>query len=172
MHFKTGVGCVGGAIADRDGDGFADDVDRCPDIAGVAPDGCPTHPHASMIHDRFTELTPGALRDEQTGIQWQRVAPPETFRYSDAVNYCGHLQVDHGGWRLPTKDELRSLVRKGSTPRIDTAAFPSTPAEDFWTSTPSVGSIMSTMSFRSGDEGSSPAGIAQHVRCARTRGHR
>lgn len=29
------------APADRDGDGFADDDDKCPDEAGIAPDGCP-----------------------------------------------------------------------------------------------------------------------------------
>jgi hypothetical protein len=28
-------------VSDRDGDGIADDMDRCPDRAGLAPDGCP-----------------------------------------------------------------------------------------------------------------------------------
>jgi hypothetical protein len=30
-----------GAVADRDGDGIADADDRCPDRAGLPPDGCP-----------------------------------------------------------------------------------------------------------------------------------
>jgi len=30
-----------GGITDTDGDGYADDVDACPTVAGVAPDGCP-----------------------------------------------------------------------------------------------------------------------------------
>jgi hypothetical protein len=28
-------------VSDRDGDGIADDVDRCPDRVGLAPEGCP-----------------------------------------------------------------------------------------------------------------------------------
>lgn len=36
-----GVAPHGCPIGDRDNDGFKDDVDKCPDTPGVAPDGCP-----------------------------------------------------------------------------------------------------------------------------------
>lgn len=38
-------------------------------------------------------------------------------------------------WRIPTKDELSSLTKSGSTPSIDTAWFPYTSPEIYWTST-------------------------------------
>lgn len=31
-------------LSDRDGDGFPDEQDRCPDVPGVAPDGCSVNP--------------------------------------------------------------------------------------------------------------------------------
>jgi len=38
-----------------------------------------------------------------------------------------------GGWRLPTREELESIVVKGKKkPMIDTAAFPNTPSQQFW----------------------------------------
>lgn len=40
---------------------------------------------------------------------------------------------DSGGWRLPTREELESIVVKGKKkPLIDTTAFPNTPTQQFW----------------------------------------
>jgi hypothetical protein len=44
-----------------------------------------------------------------------------------------------GGWRVPTKDELLSIVDlsvPAPGPTIDATAFPITPAACFWTSSP------------------------------------
>lgn len=51
------------------------------------------------------------------------------------MNYCLHLTVASNGWRLPTKDELLSIVDKTwSNPTIDGVAFPDTPSQGFWSS--------------------------------------
>jgi len=47
------------------------------------------------------------------------------------------VQALGDGWRLPTVTELQSLVdRSRSDPAIDTAKFPDTKSDWYWTSTP------------------------------------
>lgn len=55
-----------------------------------------------------------------------------TTAYRDAVNALGLCGATD--WRLPTADELQSLVHYGLTSgaRIDTTWFPNTPAAFFW----------------------------------------
>ncbi len=47
------------------------------------------------------------------------------------MRLCGYSD-----WRLPTKDELLGLVVKGGRPTIDSAWFPNTQANWYWTSSP------------------------------------
>lgn len=59
-------------------------------------------------------------------------------------------------WRLPTVKELASLVDdRRADPAIDTALFPATPAQRFWSSTPSLGDVAHvwTVHFGSGHSG-------------------
>ncbi len=52
----------------------------------------------------------------------------------NASNLCGS-----GAWRLPTKDELLSIVKTTESPVIDNAWFPNTPLYiAYWTSSPYV----------------------------------
>ena len=48
--------------------------------------------------------------------------------------------LGHDGWRLPTVDELKTLLdrRRQEAPLTYAEAFPTTPADprDFWTNTP------------------------------------
>ncbi len=61
-------------VADTDGDGFKDGVDKCPLIAGVAPDGCPPKPPVNTVTnfpgilfivntDNFDMSQPGVLEN-------------------------------------------------------------------------------------------------------------
>ena len=106
----------------------------------------------------------GIVRDVVTGLEWQRCAVGQTWNpstgrcdgwgsliaWDDAVR-----ETAPGGFRLPTDDELRTLVycssgspalfnETGSRclgaytwPTIVVEAFPDTPADGFWSGTPS-----------------------------------
>ncbi|TVS15268.1 MAG: DUF1566 domain-containing protein [Planctomycetaceae bacterium] len=107
----------------------------------------------------------GIVRDVVTGLEWQRCAVGQTWNpstgrcdgfgsliaWDDAVQ-----ETAPGGFRLPTDDELRTLVycssgspalfnETGSRcrgaytwPTIVVEAFPDTPADGFWSGSPSA----------------------------------
>ena len=67
------------------------------------------------IHDSDTPnvLTDDLVLDKQTGIIWARDAhlAAKPLTWQDAINHCQSLQLCNlEGWRLPTKDELSSLI--------------------------------------------------------------
>jgi hypothetical protein len=77
---------------------------------------------------------------------WQR-RTSERHAWEDAVRYCADLTLDGlRGWRLPSPAELQGIRYKPGglfgesgrrhycIPSIDQAAFPETPADQFWTS--------------------------------------
>jgi hypothetical protein len=89
-------------------------------------------------------------KDNNTGLIWEVKSP----RKGD-VNYCadtyswkkaedsyikGLNKKKYGGfsdWRLPNKDELRSIVDYGKTgPALDSHYFPNTQSDFYWTSVP------------------------------------
>jgi hypothetical protein len=78
----------------------------------------------------------------------------------------------NSGWRLPTVNELLTIVDyHAASPAIDSTAFPLTPSEFFWTSTPYVfnGAKGQAWPVFFGAGYSNPAEVTQayHVRCVR-----
>ncbi len=53
---------------------------------------------------------PPATWKDGTGLVW-KTEPSKEMPLSDAQSYCEKLADEGGGWRLPTIDELRSLVK-------------------------------------------------------------
>jgi hypothetical protein len=84
---------------------------------------------------RFSMLAGGLVHDTLTNLVWQRQASATTMPREAAAAYCSSAGA---GFRLPTVKELYSLEDPTVSPgaNIDHAAFPNTPAESFWTSTP------------------------------------
>jgi hypothetical protein len=80
----------------------------------------------------------GVVVDRITHLAWQRQVDAATHTWSGAKQYCACLNLGgHDDWRLPSRIELVSIVDfTRNTPSIDSTAFPDTPLEWFWTSTP------------------------------------
>jgi hypothetical protein len=91
-----------------------------------------------------------SVTDTITGLVWQRdgsgtregCAKSTTCTWAEAKTYCTGLALGGlSGWRLPTAIELSNILdfTVTSGAMIDKTAFPSTPAEWFWTFSPFTG---------------------------------
>jgi hypothetical protein len=77
----------------------------------------------------------GVVIDLVTGLQWQASVEEGSHVWHDAEPYCAALTLSGGGWRLPSRIELMSIVDfTAANPLIDVIAFPGTPADYYWTS--------------------------------------
>ena len=95
--------------------------------ANDGPDSC----HSS----RFLCVLPGdvAVLDRETGLVWQRI--PSILPASSWVmarNICRGLFLGRDGWRLPSEEELSSLISAGTG-----HPFSFTLSTFFWTATTS-----------------------------------
>jgi hypothetical protein len=100
----------------------------------------------------FVDNGDGTVTDTSTGLMWDQCSLGQT----QGTNACSgtaqtytweaaHTQVGtvlksgnykgYGDWRLPSVVELRTLVKSGSAPTIDTTVFPATQSDYYWTST-------------------------------------
>ena len=98
---------------------------------------------------RYTYSTAGdEVTDTKTGLAWRRCSEGQTWSGTTctgtAATYTHEQALAHAkaqagaaGWRLPNVKELASLVDKTRfDPAIDTTAFPATPPNRYWSSTP------------------------------------
>jgi hypothetical protein len=95
----------------------------------------------------YTDLGNGVIRDNVTGLEWQKAtAPgygsgdyPDEYTYQQALDYCAVLTLGgRSDWRLPSIEELSTLVDSGIPypgPTINTHYFPDTVASNYWSST-------------------------------------
>ena len=102
----------------------------------------------------FTVSADGTeVADGRTGLIWRRCAEgmtatggsctgtASTFTHESALTRARDQATSTSvAWRLPNVKELASIAdRSKSNPAIDTAAFPATPSNVFWSSSPLVG---------------------------------
>ncbi len=113
----------------------------------------------------------GTVRDAMTQLTWQRDSKTAGIKNrSEAHDFCAGLKLGGKRWRLPTVMELWSLVDLGHPePTIDPAAFPDTPAENFWTSSRYLDSptLAWSIGFEGGAKHGHRADLALRVRCVR-----
>src|SRR5262249_7856188 len=88
-------------------------------------------PHPK-IYDTYSIA--GVVIDQVTGLHWQRAVElggdggTRTLSWTDAQTYCANLALAGGGWRVPTKIELLSIVDyTKNQPAINPTPFPATP---------------------------------------------
>jgi hypothetical protein len=86
----------------------------------------------------------GTVYDSKSKVTWQQTVSSTAYTLADAKTYCAGVGASLGGtgWRVPTIKELLSIgdSSQAAAPMIDPNAFPSTPAANFWSSSPLAGS--------------------------------
>jgi hypothetical protein len=121
------------------------------------------------------------VTDTTTGLLWQRDGSGPhagcsdsegSCTWAEAKAYCAALTLGGvSGWRLPGVMELLTIVDVTTAwPSINPTAFPNTPADSFWTSSPDTGSSGDAwcVDFNKGHSLSSDeSGNCGRVRCVR-----
>jgi hypothetical protein len=112
--------------------------------------------------------------DPKTSLTWDRSPAAAPLSWLDALAYCNASTVGGAAdWRLPSYKELASILALDHIhPAMDEAAFPSTPLEIFWSSSP-VGVMRSAAYFVDFDWAAAklprvdPMSQLHRVRCVR-----
>ncbi|MBK1646911.1 hypothetical protein CKO25_20245 [Thiocapsa imhoffii] len=174
-----------------------------PSLSETSPVTSPSRPVSpDLISGRYQPLGPGGaiIEDTTTNLQWMRCSQGQRWNgdtcdgeaakltWDDAMRQPRGLSFGgHADWRVPTKDELVTLVYcssgqpktwndtgawcKGNfeRPTIDHVAFPDTPARWFWSSSPSANHSDGAwyVLFSSARDGDSSKSYAYHVRLVR-----
>ena len=167
-----GVPCVTNDDCPSGSDCCGGSVQRCDGTRVPSGDG--TNPGEFAVSSDGLTVT-----DTITGLVWQRsglgtwsgcLAGDGRCSWEQATAYCGSLTLGGvAGWRLPAREELLTIVDfTRANPSIDPNAFPDTPADWFWTSSPYAGSsgLVWYVYFGSGNSSYSGAG-GYRVRCVR-----
>ncbi|MBC8466589.1 MAG: DUF1566 domain-containing protein [Deltaproteobacteria bacterium] len=73
----------------------------------------------------YVDYANGIVRDIKTGLEW-KAGPDRDTNWNEARNWVQSLNLDGGGWRMPTMDELAGLYEDGSGKRNMTPLFKTT----------------------------------------------
>lgn len=114
----------------------------------------------------YTDNGNGTIKDNVTGLTWQKCAigqmgtgcletATEFENFSNANNQCNTLTLARKTWRLPTIEELETLLDYGSTPAINGAFFPrilqtTSSSGRYWTNTLSADNTYWYIEFNNG----------------------
>lgn len=86
----------------------------------------------------YVDNNDGTITDTSTNLIWEKSSGVSTYNWNQAKEYCEILTLGgKNGWRLPTRNELQSLVDYSisSGPTISIIYFPDTVADYYWSST-------------------------------------
>jgi hypothetical protein len=129
-----------------------------------------------LINGRYQLQANGVeVKDTKTGLVWQRCSVGQAWNGRTCSGEAKTFNFDQAqalttrGWRVPSKDELSSLIVKSGIPTIDAEAFPATLPSAFWTSTLTAGyaSLAWDVYFLNGSVGGSNRSYGYHVRLVR-----
>ncbi|MFO1422246.1 MAG: DUF1566 domain-containing protein [Candidatus Competibacteraceae bacterium] len=112
----------------------------------------PPHPVAeALMAGRYRDNGDGTVTDVQTGLQWMRCSLGQEWKggtcTGEAKKYTWQKALDiaaalnrQGGyagyrdWRVPTIEELKTLIDPSGSPKINQLAFPNTLPLWYWSS--------------------------------------
>lgn len=114
----------------------------------------------------------GVARDETTQLEWLQAALPDLLTHTAAATACKATTQDGGGFRLPTRIELLSLVdysRNGKG--VNASVFgASSFGVEFWSSTPDALAPAARawfVRFTNGESSTDLQSTMKAVRCVR-----
>jgi len=92
------------------------------------------------LTNSFVDNGDGTITDTRNGLMWEKLNSAPTATWDQAKAYCENLTLGgQSDWRLPNRNELRSLVDYSrNNPAINTTFFPDAVADDYWSSTTDV----------------------------------
>jgi uncharacterized caspase-like protein len=75
----------------------------------------------------YVAYASGIVKDTKSGLEW-KVGPDKNMTWDEAKSWVQSLNLDGGGWRMPTIDELATLYKKGTgsremTPLLNTTGW-------------------------------------------------
>jgi hypothetical protein len=131
--------------------GFAISAGAASAWAAAAPGAATAPPPTSPCYNDAKSATPTSryvlngdeAQDKQTGLTWQRCSVGQSFKDGACTGDIKTFPWDkamreaRGGWRVPTRDELETLVTKTClAPALNAEVFPSMDVTklSYWTS--------------------------------------
>jgi hypothetical protein len=79
----------------------------------------PQRPSTSNVIQRdsiYIAYANGIVKDTSTGLEW-KAGPDRNTDWNEARSWVQSLNLDGGGWRMPTTDELKALYKDGKGDR-------------------------------------------------------
>ena len=68
------------------------------------------------VDGRFIRSDKGVVLDTKSGLRWY-VGPDRATNWSEAKRWIEGLKIAGGGWRMPSRKELRTLYKEGAGTR-------------------------------------------------------
>jgi hypothetical protein len=104
--------------------------------ASIQPTITPTrHPASTsdvIKRDGFyVAYANGIVKDTKTGLEW-KVGPDRDTDWDEARSWVQSLNLNGGGWRMPTMDELEGLYKKGMESHNLTSLLLNTTSKYLW----------------------------------------
>ena len=72
---------------------------------------------------RFVRYGSGIIRDTQTGLEWYVYSTISNVDWNQIKSWAESLDIDGGGWRLPTLNELEAISKTGKGRRNISQVF-------------------------------------------------
>jgi hypothetical protein len=89
------------------------------------------------IANQFTDNGNSTIKDNLTGLTWQKVPNPDSLTWEQSLTYAENLSIDGlTDWRLPNIKELQSINdERIVNPSVSTTYFNTIGIKKYWSST-------------------------------------
>ncbi len=88
------------------------------------------------LKQKFEDNGNGTVSDNDTKLMWQQGENDKEMTWKSAITYCKNLPLaGYNDWRLPSIDELKSIIDLKEKPTINKMYFPNVNSSLYWSST-------------------------------------